>query len=185
MPILLAESDLSSVPPEFLKWFLVCLAGLLGIALSAYVAYRKGTQASGTKSDPVNIAQPLDVRQVGQYADKQETMNEIKKLERTIEAMGRENLRQNQQEAAQIQAVIAAGADSEKRMMGGMHDMENRMTKTILAEMKTIHERLNPLSVSVGEHGESIKGMERRISDLWDQMKQLWGRVFPPTKPAR
>lgn len=183
--MILADSDLSSVPPDFLKWFIVCCATLLTAAVSAYLAYRKGMQATGTKSDPVNIAQPLDVRQVGQYADKKETMDEIKKLERTIEAMGRENLRQNQHEAAQIQEVINAGAESEKRMLGGMHDMEHRMTKIIIAEMKTIHERLNPLSVSVGEHGEAIKGMEKRIADLWDHMKQLWARVFPPTKSAR
>lgn len=183
--ITLADSNFSDVPPDFLKWFIVSITALITVIVAVYAAYRKGAQASGTKSDPVNIAQPLDVRHVAEYALKKETTDEIKKLEQTIEAMGRENLRQNQKEAAQIQAVIAAGADSEKRMMSGMHDMEQRMTKTILAEMKTIHERLNPLSVSVGEHGKSIEGLDKRITDLWDQMKQLWGRVFPPTKAAR
>ena len=83
MLTLAAAPDLSSVPAEFLKYFLITVGFFITGGVSAYVAYRKGRQANGTQDDPLNIAQPLHVKEVAIHADK----SELDKLSEAVVAL--------------------------------------------------------------------------------------------------
>jgi hypothetical protein len=177
---MILASDISGVPAEYVKNFFIMLAFVIGL----WAAHRKGTQAKGTKAEPLNIAMPVDVRHVEDFALKKETNVELEKLGGTIQAMARENLRQHEQAGQRIQSVIKAGSEREGSIINAMHEMETRFTKLMLAEMKTIHERLNPLSQIVASHTTGIAALEQRLSDLWGQVQQLWTRIING-KPAR
>ncbi len=70
--ITLASSGIDSVPADYVKNFLIMVGFLCTSGISAYVAYSKGKKVSGTREDPVNIKQPLHVREVVEHAEKPE-----------------------------------------------------------------------------------------------------------------
>lgn len=160
--IVLAQTDISSVPAEFVKYFMMMLAFVGGL----YYAHRKGKQASGTKDEPLNISQPLEIKKRTEYALKEETSSDLAKLETTLTAMNRESVRQAQHTSEQINDVIKAGADRENKILAAVHDMEKRFTSLVLVEVKALHERMNPVSESVAEQKAALKGHADRISNL-------------------
>lgn len=170
---MLLAADISSVPADFVKYFAIMLAFVAGL----YLAHRKGTQATGTKEEPVNVAQPLEVKRSAEYAHKNETQSELKKLDDKMEAMARENLRQHNTQGGKLADVITAGAERENTILRAIHDMEHRVTTAMLKEMKDIHERLNPIGEAVNGHAATIKAHESRLAEMWQWINKLWEHV--------
>lgn len=164
--MIFASTDISSVPADFVKYFMIMLAFCGGMGITGFLAYRKGTSAKGTKDEPLNIQQPLEIKKRTEYAPKEETATELAKLEGTLTAMNRENVRQAQHTSEAIQGIIQAGSDREGRLMKSFHDMEQRFTSMVMREMNTMHERLNPVGESVAGHTASLEGHEKRLSNL-------------------
>jgi hypothetical protein len=171
--ITLASPDVSGVPAEFVKYFvMMCMAGA-----GMWYAHKRGMQANGTKSDPVSIAQPLDVRTVPDHAIKGDTREELKSLDEKITASARENLRQHNATAERINQVIKAGEDRMSTFLNALHAMESRMTTATLKEIKDIHERLNPVAEKVQGHHESIKHLNTRVAELWTWICKIFDQL--------
>lgn len=159
----IADSGVSGVPAEFVKYFIMMVMAGAGM----WYAHKRGMQASGTKADPLSIAQPLDVRAVPDHAIKGDTQNELKSLDDKITASARENLRQHNATAERIHQISKAGEDRSAVILKALHEMETRMTTATLREIKDIHERLNPVAESVRGHEESIKHLNTRVAEVW------------------
>ncbi|MBB5033158.1 hypothetical protein [Prosthecobacter vanneervenii] len=162
MITLASSTDISSVPADFVKYFMI----MVGFVITGLLAYRKGTAAKGTKDEPLNVAQPLEVKKRTEYARKEETQSELDKLENTLNAMNRESVRQAQHTSEELASVAKAGAEREGRLMQAVHDMEKRFTQLMINEVKGLHDRLNPVSESVAGHKASLAGHETRLASL-------------------
>lgn len=171
--ILLADGDIGGVPADFVKYFIMMLMALGGM----WLAHRKGMQASGTKADPLSIAQPLDVRTVKDPAIKEETWDELRRLDENIVSITRENLRQHEATAKRINEVIHAGEGRAATILGALHAMETRMTEATLKEIKDIHVRLNPLAERVQGHREAIKRIDSRCAELWEWICKIFDQI--------
>lgn len=138
--IMLAQSatDISAVPADFVKWFFVMLAFVVSIGLAAFMAYRKGRQASGTHADPLNIAQPLGIKMKVEYALKEEV----------------HEIRQN------ITRMIQAGNDQHKDVIAAVSGSERRL----MMEVKDVHERLNPVAEASKAHEATLKAIQDRLA---------------------
>lgn len=160
--MILAQTDIGNVPAEFVKYFFI----MLGFVLTGFVAFRKGTQARGTKDEPVNVQQPLEVKRTPEYALKEETSSDLAKLETSLTAMSRESMRQAQHTSDEIAGILKSGAEREGRLLAAVHDMEKRFTKLMIEEVKSLHVRMNPVGESVAAHAASLKGHDSRIATL-------------------
>lgn len=186
--MLAASSDISIVPPEFIKYFLITLGWLITVGGAAFAAHRRAKRVAGTKDEPVHMAQPVAVNVEGdvvvkqnpEYAHKKEVAKELEGLEQRMEAMARENLRQHQATAAQLNASIQEGAKREGKILTALHEMEQRMTAATLKEMQAIHVRLNPVAEKTEAHATAIKNLEGRCSELWQQITKLWENLTHP-----
>lgn len=180
--ITLADSGLSDVPSEFLKWFVVTAVAFVTLGISVYVAYRKGQGVSGTKAEPVNIAQPLDVRPVPEHAIKGDTRDELRSLDEKITASARENLRQHHATAERMSQIVKAGEERASTILKALHEMETRMTTATLKEIKDVHGRVNPLAERVQGHHESIKHLNTRVAELWEWICKIFDQLQLPRK---
>lgn len=169
----LAESGIGGVPADFVKYFIMMVMAGAGM----WFAHRKGQQASGTKAEPVNIAQPLDVRTVAEHAVKGETRDELKSLDQKIASIARENLRQHNDTAERINAIIKAGEERASTILGALHAMENRMTTATLGEIKDVYQSLNPLAVKVEGHQEAIKRIDARCAEIWTWICKIFDHL--------
>lgn len=173
---LLAENDISGVPAEFVKSFMI-MVGFL-IALGGGIAWGR----RGSKESPLHVEQPVDVNAQVTHAPVYAHRTELDAVKADIERRTRENLRQHEDNREQLTAVIAAGNERLQSMLTALHDMETRMTTATLAEIRGIHERINPLGEQVAAHKAEIKGMRDRIQQIWEMLQSVWSHVF--SKPA-
>lgn len=172
LPFFFADSSsgISSVPDWFVKYFVMMAAFFGGL----WLAYRRGQRVSGTREEPINIAQPLavsvdtevKVRQAQEWASKSEVAQELASLEQRMEAMGRENLRQHNATAKQIADLLKAGADRRAEILQALHGSEQRTQGTVLQEARRIHERLNPVAEGVTAHESALQQIHQRIAAM-------------------
>lgn len=120
--MLSAASDISHVPPDFVKWFMVMFFALLSAVGTGFVAYRKGKQASGTSDEPVNIKSPITIKKMASYAHKRD-------LEKLAKAVAK---------------ASAAGEERRVEIIHVIHEMEQRIGRDMkpVAEMVMVHEAL-------------------------------------------
>lgn len=171
-----ASSGITAVPADFIKYLVICL----GFGASLWFGYRKGGAAKGTREEPVNIAQPLEVRQAPEWA----SSTELESLEARMEAMARENLRQHNAHAERLNASIQAGSERENTIIKALHEMEARMTAATIKEIKDIHQRLNPVAEQTQSNSSAIKAQETRLADMWQWLCRLADQIAN-IKPKR
>jgi hypothetical protein len=172
-------ADIASVPADFVKYFVMMCLALGGM----WLAHRRGSQASGSKAEPINIAQPLSVDASVSHAPVYAHKQDIDAIKADIERRTRENLRQHEESSKQLAAVIEAGNTRLQSMLTALHDMETRMTKATLGEIRTLHERLNPVAEKVTAHEASIKSHDTRLAELWQWICKIWEHI-PKAKKA-
>lgn len=132
--MLAAAGDINSVPADYVKNFLLMVAFFAGL----YFAHRKGEQANGSKDEPVNIAQPLEIKHTAQYAHKTE-----------VECVQKE-----------IGRMMQAGDERRVEIINAIHGSECRM----IGEVKDLHERLNPVAEGFKAHAALLDQIDKRLS---------------------
>lgn len=175
--LLQAATDISGVPAEFVKNFMVMLAFVFGIGGGILLSRR------GTKHDPLSIEQPLSVDATVNHPPEYARQTQLDKLRADMEARIRESLKQHEQHSARLTEVIEAGQARSEKILAALADMETRMTSATLRELKDIHERLNPIAENVAGHAQAIKGLDDRIKHLWEMIQTLWAQVFRKAAP--
>lgn len=161
-----AAQDISSVSPDFVKQFMIMFAYALGLITLASGGYWIGRK--GTKGNPISIEQPLGVDATVTQAPVYAHHSELEKLRQHIDAVARENLRQHQTAASQLQDVINAGHERQTTILSALGSMETRMAALLSKETKEITDRLNPLCEKVASHCALIKWIQERLIQIWD-----------------
>lgn len=172
-----AGGDISAVPADFVKNFFVMLAFAVGVGGAWYVGRR------GQAGDPLHVQQPLSVDASVTQAPIYAQRSEVDALKADIERRTRENLRQHEETARQLAAIVNAGHERQQTILQALSGMESRMTTATLKELKDIHERLNPLAEQGASHKATLKAQAERITHLWDMIQQLWAQVFRKSAP--
>lgn len=168
-----AAPDISSVPADFVKNFLIMAAFVAAV----YGGRRWGLKSSGKADDPLHLKQPLEITKAPRYAHKRDTEAAIAALNAKVESMARENLRSHNQTAAKINQVIEGGAQRETNIIKAMGDMEARITSGVLKECKDMHLRINPLAETQREHHAAIAALQKRGEELWAYLGRVWDHV--------
>lgn len=174
LPILLhltfaqAAPDISGVDAGFVKNFLIMSAFLAAMGGVGAFAYSRGKKASGQQDDPVHVHQPLTVTAQPQYAPKEETAAAIRAMNEKIDSMHRENVRQNQRTAEDINRSIQAGAERETKILNAIHESGQGIRAFVLEELKDVHERINPLQERVGKLEEAVKALRKHCDQIWE-----------------
>jgi hypothetical protein len=158
--------DISSVPADYVKNFLIMAAFVLGVML----AHKAGTKAAGSAADPLHLNSPLDIREAVSFADKKGTAQSLQKIEETIQALTRENLRQHNASAAQIAGIIAAGEQRSTKILSSLASTEARMMSALMKELQGMHERVNPLAERVAASAQLIEWIKGQLQWLHDQL---------------
>lgn len=172
-----ASTDISSVPAEFVKNFLIMFA-FCTVGAGAYIFGRRGSKGS-----PMHIEQPVSVDATVSHAPVYAHHSELDAIKQDIERRSRENLRQHQDHRDQLAEVIAAGNDRLQSMLTALHEMETRMTTATLSEIRGLHERINPLESLSASNKTAIEGLQGRMQHLWEMIQSLWAHVFRKTAP--
>ena len=157
-----AAQDISSVPADFVKSFLIMMAFMA--ALGGGVMWGR----RGSKGSPLHVEQPVSVDATVSHAPVYAHHSELEKLRQHIDAVARENLRQHQTAAGQLQDVITAGHDRQTTILSALGQMETRMSALLSKETKEITDRLNPLCEKVASHCALIKWIQTRLIEIWD-----------------
>lgn len=145
-----AGADIGDVPADFVKNFMLMLAFVGGLSGAWWLGRR------GTKGQPVEIGQPVSVDASVTHTPVYARQDEVVAIRADIERRTRENLRQHQETAKQLDELKKAGNDRMQALLGALHEMENRMTAATLKELKDIHTRLNPVAEKVAAHEQAI-----------------------------
>lgn len=143
--MLAASTDISNVPAEFVKYFVQLVVFFIGAGVTGFVAYRKGKQANGSKEEPVNIAQPLEIKHTARYAHKEE----VEKV----------NL--------EVKRIIEAGDERQEKIIGAIGESERRL----LSEVKDLHVRLNPVAEASKEHAALLEQINHRLTN-YERLRQ-------------
>jgi len=171
-----ASADISGVPADFVKNFLIMFA-FCTVGAGAFIFGRRGSKGS-----PLHVEQPVSVDANVSHAPVYAQKSELEALRKDIETRTRENLRQHEESAKQLAAVIEAGNHRLQSMLTALHEMETRMTTATLSEIRGLHERINPLASEVASNSTAIQGIKDRLNHLWEMIQSLWAQVF--RKPA-
>lgn len=171
-----AAQDISSVPAEFVKNFLIMFA-FCTVGAGAYIFGRRGS-----KGNPLHIEQPLGVDATVTHAPVYAHQTALDKLRADMESRTRENLRQHEENSKHLTAALEAGNERLQSMLTALHDMETRMTTATVTEIAKLHVRINPLGEMLAGHKSEIKGLNDRMQHLWEMIQSLWAQVF--SKPA-
>lgn len=158
--------SISAVPADFVKYFMMMTVFVSGL----YFAHRSGTRSSGTAADPLHLKTPLDVREVPPFADKELTETSLSKIEQTIAAMARENLRQHHATAHQVAEIIKIGEARAERILSGLADTEQRMMSKLITEIKDVHNRINPLGEKVAAHKLAVDWLKTHLASLFESL---------------
>ena len=177
---LLAQAqDISSVSPDFVKSFMIMLAFVTTLGGGVYFG-RRGSQGS-----PMHVAQPIGITATVTPAPVYAQQSALDAVKSDIERRTRENLRQHEENSKHLATALEAGNERLQSMLTALHDMETRMTKATLSEIRSLHERINPLGEMAASHKSEIKGLNDRIQHLWEMIQSLWTQVFAKPAPRK
>lgn len=175
--ILCQTSDISHVPAEFVKNFLIMFA-FVTVGAGAFLFGRRGSKGS-----PIHVEQPVNVDAKVTNAPVFAHQSALDALRRDMDTRNRENLRLYEDQAAKMAEIIKAGYERQETILKALNDMESRMTSATLEELKDIHIRLNPIGEKVAAHEQAIKEQGGRIQHLWEMIQSLWAQVFRKSAP--
>lgn len=176
---ILAQSaqDISSVDPNFVKQFMTMLAYVLGVAALAGVGYVAGRK--GTKGNPISIESPMDVNANVTHAPIHAHQSAVDELRQRMEALERANLNEHKAHrealATSFAELLAKGNARELSILTGQHEMETRMTTSILGVLNDIHDKMGPLSERVAGHSKAIQAIKEDLNRLWELVKPFLG----------
>lgn len=176
---LIAQStpDISGVPADFVKSFLIMFAFMAAIGGGVAIGRR------GSKASPLHLEQPVAVDANVSHAPVYAHQAALEKLRADMEARTRENLRQLEEHSSRLSEIINAGHERQQTILKALSEMESRMTTATLRELKDIHDRLNPMGENVAAHGQAIKDLTGRLQHLWEMIQTLWSHVFRKAAP--
>ena len=155
--------DISGVPPDFVKNFLV----MLGFALAIWGGRAWGRR--GRKEDPLHLHQPLEVKASDEVARK----SELSQLRKDFENFRAEN-------QAQHQAAVTAGQnrvtalseffDQEtKEIVARVERLQESVTEKLDREFKALHEKLNKVALQAASDHTDILNVKERLGDLTER----------------
>ena len=170
---------IDGVPAEFVKNFLI-MFGFVTIGAGAYIFGRRGS-----KGDPMHLKQPIDINATTMAAPVYAHQSALDNVKADIERRSRENLRQHEENAKHLTAALEAGSERLQSMLTALHEMETRMTSATLSEIRSLHERINPIGEMAASHKSEIKGLNDRIQHLWEMIQSLWAQVFAKPAPRK
>jgi len=133
--MIIAAADISSVPAEFVKYFIMMVLALGW----AHTKYRQSQKPNGSKEEPVSIAQPLEIKHTAQYAHK----SEVEKIQ------------------AILSETTKAGDERRLEILNAILGSERRL----LGEVKDLHVRLNPVAEGFKAHEATLKQIHHRLSE--------------------
>lgn len=168
MPVILAaSSDISTVPADFVKFFMIMLGWLVtvGGALWAGKAWGK----KGSSEDPLHVQQPLQVQQAVKHADK----SELDALKSSVDAMRQEIAAQflAAQRAGEARvSAITESVDADLGVLGGrignlaeaLHEKINRA----LVDNAAQAEAITNIKASIFRHDAEVRAIQQAIADL-------------------
>jgi hypothetical protein len=160
----LAQStpDISGVPADFVKSFLIMTA-FLAVLGGGVIWGRRGS-----KGNPISLESPVSVEATIKPAEIYAQQHELEKIQKHIDALTRENLREHEAVRKQVADSITAGSDRMERILTELSAMEGRMTKAMLHEVKDLHNRVNPLAEKVAAHETLLSWIQARLLAIWD-----------------
>jgi hypothetical protein len=170
--------DISAVPPDFVKWWMIMLAFAVSAGMFGLGTYYSSKKSSGTAEDPVHFKNPVITSPAPIFAEKKGTDAAITAINAKVEAMARENVRAHQATANKLNEQIQGGHNRGVEILRALNEMETRITKGVIDECKEIHKRLNPLEKQVGEHEMSISALNTRCREIWERVCAVWDHVM-------
>jgi len=173
------SGGIDGVPAEFVKNFLI-MFGFVMVGGGAYLFGRRGSKGS-----PMHVEQPIGINATVTPAPVYAQQSALDAVKSDIERRTRENLRQHEENSKHLTAALEAGNERLQSMLTALHDMESRMTKATLSEIRSLHERINPLGEMAASHKSEIKGLNDRIQHLWEMIQSLWAQVFAKPAPRK
>lgn len=148
MPLMLAAAgDISAVPAEFVKYFIMMVLALGW----AHSKYRQSQKPNGSKDEPVSIAQPLEIKHTPRYAHKDEVEH--------IKAIVAENTK--------------AGDERRVEILNAITGTERRL----LTEVKDLHVRLNPVAEGFKAHEATLKQINHRLTESERERRDEYVRM--------
>lgn len=144
--MILAQTDIGSVPADFVKYFMM----MAGFLITGWLAYRKGQQAKGTKEEPLNVAQPLQVQHAPEFADAED----VEELEKGASEIS-ERITQMQQ------TFLTKLHELGKETLSGMGEIKS-MASRHDALIQQMEHRLSSLEKS---HSDAVQRLHSRIDD--------------------
>lgn len=177
LTLTIAQSgDISGVPAEYVKNFMI-MFGFIA-ALGGGVIWGR----RGSKGNPIHVEQPVDVNATVTHAPIYAHKSELEAVKADIEHRTRENLRAQTEAAKTLSALLEAGSKREQTIISALHDMEQRMVRSMIDEVKGIHQRINPMEKEISGNSKDIESIKARLANLWEMIQQLWQRVFKSAK---
>lgn len=156
--MILAQTDISGVPAEFVKYFLIMLGFILGGGAGAFAMWRKSRQVSGTQDEPVNLQQPLHIRKVTEHAEK----NELQKL--SDQLAGLATIVANHY-SAQIQSASEREMSIKESVHHAMVEGMREMAKVKDAIKQEIEEKITPITEQLNRLRERVASAETRLDN--------------------
>lgn len=151
---MLAASDLSTVPPEFIKSFFI----VLGWLITTGAAFWGGSKIAnkGSKDSPVNIAQPLDVRKYDDAARR----SELVRIESTLKQFGDRVDGLAEQINAQFAAMTRAGQDRAAAITQSIDEEVRSLSTRIGTLADALHEKINKASTDNARQSAEIESLK-------------------------
>lgn len=153
---MLLASDIDSVPADLIKHLLTLVLAFAGVWLA-----NKGVN-KGSKDQPVNIAQPLDVRKHDDAAKK----SEVIKIEASLKSFGERVDSLAEQINAQFAAMTKAG-----------QDRAAAITQSFDEDLRGISGKIESFMMLSSRHDAVIPQLDERITQLADSHNDAVNRL--------
>ena len=153
---MLLNADISDVPAELIKHLLTLVLAFAGVWLA-----NKGAN-KGSKDQPVNIAQPLDVRKHDDAAKK----SEVVKVEASLKGFGERVDSLAEQMNAQFAAMTQAGQNRAAAITQSFDD-----------DLRIIAAKIESFMLLTSRHDAVIPQLDERISHLAEAHNEAVNRI--------
>lgn len=184
--MLLADTDLSSLNADFIKSALIFLTWLVTTGAAIYGGRTWGKK--GNKENPVNIAQPLDVRKHDDAAKK----SELVKVEAALTKVEQALTSQAEQITAQFNEVKRAGESRAAAITQSIDEEITSLSMKIGSLADALHEKINHALIECAQHGvgiDTLKAGEFRhngeITRIQEHISSLLARPICSHSPNR
>lgn len=155
--------DISGVPADFVKHFMI----MMGFVLALWGGRAWGRR--GRKEDPLHLHQPLEVKASDEVARK----SELAQLRRDFEGFRAENQSQHQAAVTAGQQRVTALSEvldqETTEIMDRVERLREGLTEKLDREFRSLHEKLAQMGERVAAHHAEIPNLKERLEDLTDR----------------